>query len=224
MDRTFTKSMVEAASNLPELEQMHDEVQSTIVKITTQLEHDYGDQNWAQRAIDALAHHRNAARWIKRRIEAVKGETLPEPAAPRRRVRLESENSPTTNAALPRRTQYSTSTSGLETIEACDAFAAKVRQAIDEVCQDRADEVSRPPSDRDHGFIAATTALIKAWNAQLQAVQTHSGTLRKELRLRQDQARGVVESARFVTRAREVLPQDVYLAIWEHVNTQPGVS
>jgi hypothetical protein len=209
-----TKAQICAIADLGALERLRDDVEQSIVKMETDLEFRAGDDSWITRATAALALHRYTERLVCRRISELKAATSKASAGTCRRAG--TENDPLTNEVL--RTRPNIRPEDINDLPAADTAMEWLRLRIDAVTTDREDEIALPAGERDEAFLAATGSLLRTMRGRRQAVQTKRGEISRSQKLAVQHARDGNRLQLFANAAREILPKETYMLLWDRVD------
>lgn len=208
-------------TNLESLRAEGEQVALNIAQIETDLEFRDGDQDWLNRAKNALAINRYLSRVIARRL----GELTPSKPVTEEPVRPADFIHPLTRIALQHaRPPVPSEFGGLISTASIDAELEQVIEALNAVQADRTDEISLPARDRDVAFITQCNQAITALKARRVGLkERRSELLKAEKRATQVQTDRTDERA-FVDVARDILPGATYRQIWDEVRRRRADS
>lgn len=214
-----TAAQVNALTDVPTLRALCDDVERTVCQIEAQLEFDVGDDDWAMRASNALAIHRYTERVLKRRLHKLTHQ-VPE----RRRAALRGleDIHPLTQQAIAAPAVIDAN--ALDTVEAVDAAMAQVVEILTAIEIDRGDEIAMVAADRDEGFLARTTAALRALRASRAALQTRRTALARAAKEAAHADRNADRRQRFIDAAKALLPRETYQALWDRVFAEEATT
>lgn len=210
-----TKEQIFAICSVDVLGDIRDNVQQAILAIESQLEFLDGSDEWAKRAVRALALHRFVDRQIIRRMSQ-----LEERSVKHVPMRPADANDPLTQEMLERRPTLDAE--ALVTLQECDAAAAWILDRLNAVTIDREDEIGLAPTDRDERFLASTGAIQRLLKALRVSVQNRAAVLRKAEKVAVLRREDGLREREFVDIARIILDRETFLKIWGLVEVSLG--
>lgn len=222
-----TKDQISAICEAGALEDIRDDVERAISKIETDLEYGDGDDAWAHRARNALAHHRYIERLLHRRIKQLtpkpRAPTVPVSSPRSARKRQASECSAMTIAAL----NGDRPVSGMvpDDLGALDQALDILTGQIAALKNDRDDEILRfADGERDTDWLARVGIILRKCGVEHQEIMRRAGAIRRKDKLRVQAHRDAERPQLFIDVAREVLDRDTFLAIWATVDRRSPLA
>lgn len=228
-----TKEQIDAIDDIEALEDIRDELDQTIAKIETDLEYSGRDDEWYDRAKNALAYHKYVDTMLGRRLGFL-----------RRKSRVPADMS---RAALiarsrakgHRRARWSAYTQAAfdgdiidpeliaDDLPALETALGVLLAQMNALKDDKDEEVLHNGQDEiDHEFLTRVGVVSRRCGAAHQVLLRRAAALRKEAKLANhaEHERGATRQQMFVDAAREVLDRETFLSIWEVVDRRLGAS
>lgn len=209
MSQLPTGAQIRAITDAAALEALRDEIELAATRIEADLDFREGTgPDWESRALSALAHHRNAARMIGRRLEAL--EEPIKPKAPTTRSRDECSQL----ALELLEGGFGLNAAEIRTEADADRVLGELLSRRDALELDRADEVSLPLEDRDVTWLARAKVALRRAGEWRQRLQVLKSDLREASRMAAHDERSNRQQQVFVDVARDHLSADQYAELW----------
>ena len=214
-----TKQQIEAISDADALEAIRDEIDRRIARIEADLDFRDGTVEWEGRAISALAVHRYTVNLISRRLKVVRTGKGPSPFAGLRGVKTVERERVECHELSWWLIDGDIEGPEPETLAECEEAIDKLTAALVALEADRADEISRfDPAARDEAWMAEANAGLKRGKAVRQPLFARRGHFRRAEKEAAQATRDLGRDRAFVEEARDFLPRDTFLTLWDRVD------
>jgi hypothetical protein len=212
-----SREQIQAITDRAALEALRDEVDRRVAKIETDLDFLDGDDDWERRARNALALHRYTSGIINRQLRRISPESPFRALAGVKTVTRERTDCHELSWEL-----LDADPIDVEALTSPAAVAAalhRLNQQVAALEADRADEIARfEPAARDEGWLAEANAALQNAKQARHRLVLREGEFRRAEKQALQRERASDRAQVFIDCARETLPQDVYLMLWDRVD------
>lgn len=212
-----TKAQIEAISSVPDLEAMRDEIDRRIARIETDLDFRDDTAEWEARALSALSIHRYTANLISRRVKVLQRNKT-SPFAPVAAVAVSVRERTECNPLSWKLINDDLDLAADDTADGLEAALRTLSDAMLALEGDRADEISRfAQGSRDEAWLVEANYALRRARERRHTLGLKKAAIRRAAKDAAQELRDRGRAQAFVDEARDFLPRDTFLTLWDRV-------